>query len=502
MTDAEPTDLPGQGELGAQVRRALGWSVANQVALRFATFASGIVLARLLTPDDFGVFAVALASMTILVALNDLGVILGIVRWKGHPTEMAKTAFTLAFGSSVVLFIGTVLLAGPVASVMGSPQADSVIRVMAIVVLIDGASAVSLGGIVRDLRQDLMARAEMAAIPVGVAVSVGLALANGGVWSLAIGRVAGALVTGILLVWYSPLKPRFGWDRKVARDLTAFGLPLAGTTLVEELLLNLDYFVVGAVLGVEALGFYLLAFNLSNWPISIMKEGIRRVSIAGFAKLEGERDRLYDQFRNAIGVLVTVALPIVLVLSILAEPLIRILYGEKWTPAATALGVLAFLGLARVTMGLIFDLLIALGRSRATLLTQLLWLVTLAPALYFVTEWTGTIRGPAVAHVVIAYGLILPVYLVVLHRLGVPLVPLARTVAAPLAAGAGLTGLLLLVRTAVEGPFVQLILGGLAVLAYGVVMTPLRQLRSWWRTRNRDVGETGAERSAPVPGTP
>jgi PST family polysaccharide transporter len=484
LSDVEPADMNAQPEFGAQIRSALGWSVGTQVALRIASFASGVITARILAPDDLGVFAVALAVMTILVALNDLGVILGIVRWKGDIGEMTPTAFTLAIGSSLLLFVGALVAAGPLASVMGSPAAEGVIRLMAVVIVIDGIVAVPMGGTVRDLRQDVMGRAEMAAIPVGIVVTVGLALAGTGAWSLAWGRVAGALTTGALLLWASPLKLRLGWDRDIARHLLSFGVPLAGTTLVEELLLNLDYFIVGAILGVEALGFYLLAFNLSNWPISIMREGIRRVSIAGFARLDDDRSRLNAQFTRAVGLLVTVALPIVLALSILAVPIIQVLYGEKWEPASTALGVLAFLGLARVTLGLFFDLLIALGRSKSTFVLQLCWLALLAPALYLVTSATDTIRGPAIAHVAVAYGLVLPAYLAVLRANGVPLRQLGRHLVKPLLAAIPMVVILVVARVLFDRALIELIVGGAGLLLYALIVLPFDQLRDWRSRRS------------------
>jgi PST family polysaccharide transporter len=485
LSDVEPADMNAQPEFGAQIRSALGWSVGTQVVLRIASFASGVITARILAPDDLGVFAVALAVMTILVALNDLGVILGIVRWKGDIDEMTPTAFTLAIGSSLLLFVGALAAAGPLASLMGSPAAEGVVRLMAVVIVIDGIVAVPMGGTVRDLRQDVMGRAEMAAIPIGIVVTVVLAVAGAGAWSLAWGRVAGALTTGALLLWASPLKLRLGWDRDIARHLLAFGIPLAGTTLVEELLLNLDYFIVGAILGVEALGFYLLAFNLSNWPISIMREGIRRVSIAGFARLDEDRSHLNAQFTKAVGLLVTAALPIVLALSVLAVPIIHVLYGEKWEPSSTALGVLAFLGLARVTLGLFFDLLIALGRSKSTLLLQLFWLALLAPALYLVTSRTDTIRGPAIAHVAVAYGLVLPAYLVVLRANGVPLGQLGRHVVKPILAAVPMVAIMVAARVLFDRALIELIIGGVGLLLYVLIVVPFDQLRDWWSRRSK-----------------
>jgi len=496
----EDSSIPDEDpEFGAQVRRALGWSVANQVILRAASFLSGVLLARLLVPEDFGLFAVALAVMTILVSVNDMGVILGLVRWPGKVEEATPTAFTLAVGSSLVLFAAASAAATPLAGLTGNASAAGLIRVMAISVVIDGVVAVPMGALVRAFRQDVLAKAELGAIPIGIAVTVGLALAGAGPWSLAIGRVAASAATATFFLSASPIKLRFGWHRDVARQLLVFGLPLAGTTLVEELLLNLDYLIVGAILGVEMLGLYLLAFNLANWPISIMKEGIRRVSIAGFARLARDRGRLNTQFNRSVGLLVTGALPMCLGLAILGEPLIRVVYGEKWTLAATALGVLAFLGLARLIVGLLFDLLIALGRSRTTLALQLTWLVVLAPALYLATRWTQTIRGPAVAHVIVAYGLVVPLYLIALHANGIPLLHLARLLVRPMAAGCVAAAIMLLGRQRFDRPLPQLAVGAAGGLVYVALVTPYTELRRWRASRAARGPDTDPSASSEAP---
>jgi PST family polysaccharide transporter len=137
--------------------------------------------------------------------------------------------------------------------------------------------------------------------------------------------------------------------------------------------------------------------------------------------------------------------------------------------------------------------LIALGRSRSTFLVQLLWLVTVAPALYFVTIWTDTIRGPAVAHVAVAYCLILPVYLVVLRANGIPLGQLGRRVLPPLAAAVPMAAIMVVGRVLFDQPLLELLVGGLGVLLYAVIMTPFAQVRAWRARR----GELRSEPASP-----
>ena len=123
------------------------------------------------------------------------------------------------------------------------------------------------------------------AFVVGTPITVGLAVSGHGAWSLGWGAVAGNLTTAVLALVWSPLRVRPGWRSDVVRELLGFGLPLAGASLLALLILNVDFIVVGHVLGPVQLGLYLLAFNLCSWPITVVTSAIRRVAIALFARL-------------------------------------------------------------------------------------------------------------------------------------------------------------------------------------------------------------------------
>lgn len=118
------------------------------------------------------------------------------------------------------------------------------------------------------------------------AISIGLAVAGAGPWSLAWGSLAGNATSAVLLLAWSPQRFRLGWDRAARRELLGFGLPLAAASALVFAMLNVDYVIVGSHLGVQALGFYLLAFNLSSWPVSLFSSPVRRVSMPAFARSE------------------------------------------------------------------------------------------------------------------------------------------------------------------------------------------------------------------------
>lgn len=457
-------------------RRALGWSFLNNIVGRVGTSLTAIVLARILLPSEYGVYAVALVGLTALLSMNELGVSLAVVRWPGDVSRIAPTVLTIAMGFSGLLWLAAFLAAPAVSRALNAPEASGVLRLLTLGVLIDACTSVSAGLMNRHFMQKRRLVVDTVGFLVVSGVSVSLALAGWGAWALAWGMLLGSLANGVLILWWAPQRYRPGFRRDVVRELLSFGLPLAAASLLLFALLNVDYVVVGATLGPMALGLYLLAFNLSTWPVGMFSAPVRRVSLAGFARIADDRAAACRAFVRALTVLLIVTLPVCLLLATFATPLIGFVYGDKWVKAADALPFLALLALTRILVELAYDFLVALGRSRPNLLIQGVWFAALVPVLILGARWGG-ILGVAAGHAVVALLVVIPACAVVLRREGVPLRALMARARRPLVgvAIAGACGVAVL--NLMTQRFAVLAVGGCLVLAvYAAVVYPMRQL--------------------------
>jgi PST family polysaccharide transporter len=469
-------DGAGDGALGRAVGHGLRWSFVSSVLARAGTLATGVVLARLLEPKDYGLYTVAFVTLVLLANVNDIGLETTLVRWPGDVRAIAPTAMTVIFAASVALF-GAALAAAPLlARGLRSPDATGIIRLLAFCVVVNGAFAVPSAMLTRSFRQDKRAAADVAGLVLSTAVTIALAAAGYGAWSLAWGRLAGNTVNGVLHLALAPERYRPGFRGDDARRLLAAGLPVAGALLCATAVYNVDYVVVGRVIGPVALGLYVMAFNLSSWPVGMFTEAVGRVSVAGFARLQSDLPALREAFSRSLALLMAAAVPVCALIAALASPLIRFVYGERWAPAAQALQFLVVLGLVRVAFHLAYDLLVALGKSRTALGLHLLWLAALVPVLTIGARSDG-IRGTGVGHMVVALAVVLPAVLVVLRRLGLPLAQTVGGLTRPLVGGALAVAVALAVRRVVTGDFLELAAGGtLGLGAYLAVVAPLRHL--------------------------
>lgn len=482
--------------LAGRASRALAWSLTSTVLAKLGTFGIGIMLARLLGPHTFGTYAVAYVALRILTNLNDLGVSLAIVRWPGDPVEIAPTVTSISIISSIALYAGCFFGAPAYASAMGAPGATSVVRVLCLVVVADGIAATPWGLLERHFRQDLRMIADQVNVWLGTGVTAALAWSGFGAMSLALGRMVGCAAAVVLLLAFSPEPVRLGFDPAQARQLVRFGLPLAGSGVILFAVANVDQLVVGRVLGVTALGFFALACNLSNWPVTIFSQPVRSVAPATFSRLQHDPAAMRSGFLSVAGLLGAVTLPVCLVISGAATPLIGFIYGPRWLPATHALIWLSALAALQIFFELTYDYFVVLTRSRVVFTLQLAWIIMLVPALIAGAKARG-ISGLAMAELGVAAGFILPWYFVELHRVGVRGRALADRLWLPLAGGL-LAGALSVAAASLAPNYLAAIVASALVglLIIGLLVYRMRAAIASLRRLSGEQSEPGAMVSA------
>nr|WP_260173280.1 oligosaccharide flippase family protein [Nocardioides albus] len=429
-------------------------------------------MARLLGPEEFGTYAVAFVALMAILSFNELGVSLAIVRWQEDPAEIAPTVTTISLGMSAVLTVAAMVAAPWFTSAMGAPEATGLVRLLSLCVLINGLVATPAALMQRMFRQGQRMVVDQVNVWVGAVVSVVLAALGMGALSLAVGRLAGAAVSAVLFLRYSPLPYRLGLDRRYVNGLLAFGLPLAGASVVVFLVGFLDQLIVGRLLGAVMLGYYVLATNLASWPITLFSQPMRSVAPALFARLQHDALRTREAFGRVLRLLAGIALPACAAIAATAPDLVRFVYGAEWAPAGEVLHWLAMFAALRILFELAYDYVVVLGRSNAILAVQIVGIFALAPALWVAVGWRG-IDGAALAVVAVAVLVTGPMYVRLLRLSGIRLGSLVRALVVPLLGAVVCYALGLVVAAGVESPFLTLAAAGTATLAVIAVLL-------WW----------------------
>lgn len=481
----EPADGAEASEkLEGSVRRGLGWSVVNTVTSRLGSLIAAMVLARLLTPQDYGAYAVATVVLAAVLSFNELGVSLAIVRWPEDPAKIGPTVNTVSALLSCLLFLGCTLSAPYLAALLNAPAATPMIRVVSVCVLIDGVTASSAAMIARGLHQDRRFAADLAGFLMGTVLSVVLAILGFGAWSMIWGLMMANVISAITTLTLAPRRFGFGWDRDITRRLVRFGLPLAGSSLLLFVMLNVDYILVGHLAGAEALGLYLIAFNLASWPVNIISATVRRVSLAAFSRAAADPVRLRSAFLRGLTLVLTAALLICLPLGLLAHSVLRVLYGAQWTGAAQALGLLCVFSAGRILAEYAYDYFIASDRNHFNLILQGVWLAALAPSLALGIRWAG-INGAAAAQALVVVVVVIPLLFAGLGG-AIPWPDLLRAARRPLLTAFPPVVACLLIGLVIDQPLLLLLLGG-AVTTLGYAIANKDTLLDIRRSREAPV---------------
>ncbi len=468
--------------LGKKVSSGLRWSAVNTVVNRVGQLMVGIALARLVAPEEFGVYAAALVVMTVVQSVSELGVSLALVRAteRSEVDRLAPVVTTLSIASGTLLGALMALTAPLVAGALGAPGATDPLRVLSLALVTAGFAAVPGALLQREFLQGRKLTADTIAFVLSSALAVVLAAKGYGVWALVWSRLALHLVSALLLFALSPQRYGPGFKRDEAVALLRFGLPLAGASLVFIGLLEVDYMVIGPILGPTALGLYVLAFNISGWPVNAFSLTVRAVSLPGFSNLRDDPQRFRASFGQALGLMYIPVVPFCVLLATFAGPLVRVVYGERWSAAAAPLVFLAALGAGRVATQLAYDFLVSAGRSRAALRLSLAWFIALVPSL-IVGAHVGGIEGVGAAHFAVFAAVVIPTHLFVLGRMGVEPASIWGPIARPLAGGAAMAAIALALQAPLTTDLEKLLIAAPLALAFyaAAVVLPL------WRRHRR-----------------
>jgi lipopolysaccharide exporter len=279
-------ETPEATTVGSRVRRGLAWSTASNMVLRVGNLVVGIIMARVIAPEAFGVFAIALTVWSILGSLAEFGLGADLVRrddFERHIPTVATMGAVLSAGLAVAMFFGS----PAIAAAFGSQEATVVVQLMSVPLFLIGLSVVPAALLQRNFRQGKLFVVDGSALVLSTGVMIVLAVAGFGASSLAFGRIAGQLATVVMQYLAVRRWPKFGWNRVVAREAMSFGLPLALANVVSWSIITVDNLIVARMTGAVELGLYVLAFNVASWPMSVAGQSVRVIAEAERTELVG-----------------------------------------------------------------------------------------------------------------------------------------------------------------------------------------------------------------------
>lgn len=373
------TPTPAADRPRPLLRRAVSgmlWSYGSFLSARLLTLLATTLLARLLSPGEFGEVALALVLLALLETLSHLGLAQALVLQvrNGADDEAADTAFvaTVTLSAAVALVIAA--SGGLAASFFGQPSLRTLMPVLAAALFLRALAYTHYALAQRDLAFRQRSTAEIGEVLVRGVTGVGLALGGLGAWSLVIGQLVGAMTFTALLWTLVPWRPRLRVRRAHLRRLAGFGSAVTGVDLLAAVITNVDYVVVGRTLGAGALGLYTLGFKVPELLVFSFALVADRVLFPVYAAVQ--RSELAAAVTEALRYVLLASMGCTVAVALLARPLIDVLFGDQWAGAVPAAQILALYALATALTIPAGSALKAIGRADVVLKIAVPWALT------------------------------------------------------------------------------------------------------------------------------
>ncbi len=382
--------------LSSRVLDAGLWAGAASVALQVAKILRTFVLARILSPTDFGVVTVAQLAISVIEYFSQTGFSFALVQLRGSIRPYLDTAWTVAVLRSIVL-AGVAVAAAPLAGMMFElPQAVPMIRVMAISILLGGFVNVAMVYYERELafQQRFWLNVSETFCDVAVGITVGLLTRSG--WALVWGVLAGAGARVLVSYALHPYRPRFALDMAKARELYRFGRWISAWRALTFILRNIDYVVVGRVAGIPALGLYRVAQAASRAIVTEMTSLSAQVSFPAYSMLQERPKRLRRAYARTLHANAFLACPLAAGAILVADTIVKVVLGPKWLPMIPVWSLLMATGMVRALADTTVPLFRATGRPDLVTKFAAVRLVMVVLTLYPFTVWWGLV-GPGVS---------------------------------------------------------------------------------------------------------
>lgn len=361
--------------------RSVIWAFIAVGASKLVSLVGLAVLARLLAPEDFGLFAFGLILVTYVETVGDFGTSAALIYVSAHRRRAAQMTFLINVTASAVAFALTWYLAPMVAQFFQSAQADQVLRVLAWSFPLRALGNTHDALLRKDMRFRLRSVPEVGMTVVKLTLSWILAASGFGVWSLVWGQLGGLAVWTLTLWVIVDWRPNWSLPTEQWRPLFSYGRGIVAVNALAAVVHHVDFIIVGRALGAASLGFYQMAYKFPEAAIALIVWTVSKVLFPAFARAQHDLPLLRKSYLAALKYVSLSTVPVTLTLVILAEPLVLHVLGESWRESVPLLRALAAAVGFRALGTHAGDVLKATGRSTLLAKLAVLKAVVLIPAL-------------------------------------------------------------------------------------------------------------------------
>lgn len=352
--------------------RQMVWSFMDTFGSKGIYLSIQLVLARILTPSDFGVIGIVSIFIVLSTVLFDSGFANALIREKDPSEGDYSTVFIYNVLVASTLYIVLFFSAGLISRFFETPQILGILRVLGLVLIIDAIGFVQRVQLTRKLQFNVLMKINILCPILSGIIAIGFALNGYGIWSLVIKLLLTQVLLAVLYSFTNRWRPSLVFSKTSFKHLFDFGWKLLVAKLISQFYENLYALIIGSGFSMTTLGFFTNAQKLSTSASYSIESSVEKVSYPVLSKFQDDEPRLKAAFQKTFKNTVFITFPIMLVLAAIAPALFGLLLGEDWLPAIPYFQIMCFAGIFTPLHSLNLNLLQIKGRSDLYLLKTIL----------------------------------------------------------------------------------------------------------------------------------
>lgn len=340
------------------------WSVINQLSVTITTLLITGVLARLISPSDFGIIAMVTLAIGFLNVIKDFGFGAALIQKKEVADDEYSTVFWINIAIGVVLTAIVFFISPYIGRFFKEPRVELMTKILSFTFIINSVGIVWNNKLIKSVSFNQLFYGSFVSTIISGIVAITIAYRGYGIWALVVQTYVQLVLNTCINYFHVKWLPTFTVKKHHVKSLVKFGLPLLADQSINFWVRNVDNLLVGRILGEAPLAYYSKAYSLMLLPVRQLTGTLTKVLFPSFSMIQDDKARIASIYLKISRIIAFVAFPIMIAVSLMAEPLILIIYGPQWRPAIPIFKILSILGMFQAIAALSGDIYLSLGETK------------------------------------------------------------------------------------------------------------------------------------------
>ncbi len=371
----------------SRIISSLLWKAGERMFVQGLNLLVQLILARLLMPEDFASLAIIAAIVNYLGLFVQSGLSVAVTQKSNLTSKDIATLTTISMLAALVMYVGLFFASPAISKYYGLGEIVLPIRVMGVTLFLFAFNSIQTGLLQRKMQFRTIFFRSMLATPLSGIIGVTMAYLGYGIWALIAFNISNTLIIVLFMNMIPELRLKLGFSLQSAKELYSFSIKILGTSLVSAGGDTVRTLTIGRYFNANQLAYFDRGLSYSGLVTQVVNTSLSSVMLSVLSRQQDDESNLRQMVRKSIGMSSFLMIPILVMVAVVSEPLVRIILSEKWVPCAIYLSIFCFLRIPGIITSIDKQAYYALGKSQIGLYYEIFLLVANLISLFFMLDY-------------------------------------------------------------------------------------------------------------------